>query len=353
MCYILIEHRASDLVWRLCHSPPPWGCSKTHTTQLRLRCTCWFSVASLTPRGRLCFIRLWGADAPPQALSLHPLLLLPLSQLLSFPTACMKKWKGNQLWWITEASFGSKGSWAEFSNHMASSERMGFSSRRARRVQWRQQWPCPSHRPGNLFVLCLSSWTHIVHTCVREHVICTHIWTMYTRPCTHICMFVCICHLRACMCVHVCICVCVCTCICMVMHILCSIRMFVCVCTYVCLCVHVSTGVYMCLYMCVCVCVCVCGVHVCVARLCLTLGNRVDYSPPISSPGILQARILEWVAISSSRGSSWPRDQTHVPCVSCIVGGFFTAVPLGKPFVNLVSKHLSQSFLNFFMDINF
>ena len=37
--------------------------------------------------------------------------------------------------------------------------------------------------------------------------------------------------------------------------------------------------------------------------------------------GILQARILEWVAISSSRSSSWPRDQTWV---SCIAGGFFT-----------------------------
>ena len=33
---------------------------------------------------------------------------------------------------------------------------------------------------------------------------------------------------------------------------------------------------------------------------------------------ILQARMLEWVAISFSRGSSWPRDWTHVSCVSCI-----------------------------------
>ena len=33
---------------------------------------------------------------------------------------------------------------------------------------------------------------------------------------------------------------------------------------------------------------------------------------------ISQARILEWVAISSSRGSSQPRDQTHFSCVSCI-----------------------------------
>ena len=36
---------------------------------------------------------------------------------------------------------------------------------------------------------------------------------------------------------------------------------------------------------------------------------------------ILQARILEWVALPSSRGSSWPRDQTHI---SCIAGWFFT-----------------------------
>ena len=34
--------------------------------------------------------------------------------------------------------------------------------------------------------------------------------------------------------------------------------------------------------------------------------------------GISQAGILEWVAISFSRGSSWPRDQTHASCVSCI-----------------------------------
>ena len=42
-------------------------------------------------------------------------------------------------------------------------------------------------------------------------------------------------------------------------------------------------------------------------------------SPPGSSVrGILQARILEWVAIPFSRGSSWPRSLTHVSCVSCI-----------------------------------
>ena len=48
----------------------------------------------------------------------------------------------------------------------------------------------------------------------------------------------------------------------------------------------------------------------------------MDCSPPGSSvSGILQARILEWAAISFSRGSSQPRDQT---CVYCITGRFFT-----------------------------
>ena len=44
--------------------------------------------------------------------------------------------------------------------------------------------------------------------------------------------------------------------------------------------------------------------------------DLVDCSPPGSSVhGILQARKLEWVAISFSRGSSWARDQTHVSCI--------------------------------------
>ena len=50
-----------------------------------------------------------------------------------------------------------------------------------------------------------------------------------------------------------------------------------------------------------------------VAQLCPTLCNPMDFSPPGSSiHGILQARILKWVAISFSRGSSWPRDRTQV-----------------------------------------
>ena len=46
---------------------------------------------------------------------------------------------------------------------------------------------------------------------------------------------------------------------------------------------------------------------------------------------ILQARILEWVAMSSSRGSSQLRDQTHVSWGSCIAGRFLTTEPPGKP----------------------
>ena len=49
-----------------------------------------------------------------------------------------------------------------------------------------------------------------------------------------------------------------------------------------------------------------------------TLCYPMDCSPPGSSVhGILQARILEWVGISSSRRSYWCRDQTHVSCSSC------------------------------------
>ena len=52
-----------------------------------------------------------------------------------------------------------------------------------------------------------------------------------------------------------------------------------------------------------------------VTKSCPTLCDPMDYSPPGSSVcGISQARILEWVAISFSRGSSQPRDWTHVSC---------------------------------------
>ena len=51
----------------------------------------------------------------------------------------------------------------------------------------------------------------------------------------------------------------------------------------------------------------------------LTLGDPTDCSPPGSSVhGIFQARILEWVALPSSRGLSQPRDRAHDSYVSCI-----------------------------------
>ena len=66
----------------------------------------------------------------------------------------------------------------------------------------------------------------------------------------------------------------------------------------------------------VCVCVCVCMLS---RSVYLTLRNPMDYSPPYSSVhGILQARILECVAISFSRGSFQPRDRTLVSCISYI-----------------------------------
>ena len=54
-----------------------------------------------------------------------------------------------------------------------------------------------------------------------------------------------------------------------------------------------------------------------VVQLCLTLCDPMDYT----AHGILQARILEWVAFSFSRRSSQPRDRAQV---SGIAGGFFT-----------------------------
>ena len=61
-----------------------------------------------------------------------------------------------------------------------------------------------------------------------------------------------------------------------------------------------------------------CVSEVKVAQSCMTLCDPMDYTVH----GILQARILEWVAGSSSRESSQPRDQTQV---SHITGGFFTS----------------------------
>ena len=68
------------------------------------------------------------------------------------------------------------------------------------------------------------------------------------------------------------------------------------------------------------------------AQSCPTLCNPMDCSlPGFSVHGIFQAGILEWVAVSFSRGSSWPRDWTYISCVSCIGRLILTTAPHGKP----------------------
>ena len=60
--------------------------------------------------------------------------------------------------------------------------------------------------------------------------------------------------------------------------------------------------------------VCVCSV----VQSCQTLRDPLDCSPPVSSAhGIFLATVVEWVDISSSRGSSWPRNPAGTSCLSC------------------------------------
>ena len=70
----------------------------------------------------------------------------------------------------------------------------------------------------------------------------------------------------------------------------------------------------------------ICAV-LCCAQLCPTLCDPVDCSLPSSSVhGIFRAGILEWVAISYSKGSSWPRYRTCTSCISCIGCGSFKSL---------------------------
>ena len=94
------------------------------------------------------------------------------------------------------------------------------------------------------------------------------------------------------------------------------------------------------------VCVCACAKSL---QSCLTLCNTMDCSPPGSSVyGILQARILEWVATPSSRGSSWPSDPTCVSYVSCTGRQVFTSsasVKFSIPFFSMIPLLLWYSSL--------
>ena len=78
----------------------------------------------------------------------------------------------------------------------------------------------------------------------------------------------------------------------------------------------------------------------------LTLWNPMDQSLLGSTIyGILQARILECIAISSTRVSSQPRDHTPVSCISCTAGGLFTTELSGTP---LWLLHNAFTFFIFF-----
>ena len=72
-----------------------------------------------------------------------------------------------------------------------------------------------------------------------------------------------------------------------------------------------------------------------VAQSCPTLCDPVDYTVH----GILRAKILEWVAVLFSRGSSQPKDQTQV---SHIAGGFFTSRATQEALINYISIKLEE-----------
>ena len=77
------------------------------------------------------------------------------------------------------------------------------------------------------------------------------------------------------------------------------------------------------------------NLHVClVTQSCPTLCHPVGSSPPgCSVPGILQARILEWVAMPSSRGFFQTQGSNPSFLSPVMAGGFFTTEPAGKPYL--------------------
>ena len=78
-----------------------------------------------------------------------------------------------------------------------------------------------------------------------------------------------------------------------------------------------------------------------------TLCNPMDYSQSGSSVyGIFQTRLLEQVAISSSRGSSWLRDQTHVYWVSCMCRWILYHRATWEPLASIEPFGTSVSLMN-------
>ena len=88
---------------------------------------------------------------------------------------------------------------------------------------------------------------------------------------------------------------------------------------------------------------CVCAKSL---QSCLTLCNPMDRSPPGSSVrGILQARILEWIAIPSSRGSLRPRGWTRISYIYLHwQAGSLPLVRPGKPMIPLTYLQLTMKF---------
>ena len=74
----------------------------------------------------------------------------------------------------------------------------------------------------------------------------------------------------------------------------------------------------------------------------LTLCDTLDCSPPVSpAHGSFQARVQSGLLSPPPGDPSQPRDQTHISCISCIAGDFFTTGSLGKPKMLCTHFHLS------------
>ena len=74
---------------------------------------------------------------------------------------------------------------------------------------------------------------------------------------------------------------------------------------------------------------------------CVTLCDHMNCSPPGSSVReICRVRILEWVAVSSSRGPSPPKNRTPVICISCTAGRFFTTSTMRKACIGVMAALL-------------
>ena len=90
---------------------------------------------------------------------------------------------------------------------------------------------------------------------------------------------------------------------------------------------------YICMCVCVCVCVCVYEINMCMLS-CFShvqLCGPMDWSlPDFSAHGIIQAKILEWVVMSSSRGSSQLSIKSAPPMSPALAGGFFTTSATGE-----------------------